>query len=798
MAVETRTNGATGASGYLKLIGASVHRVEDQRILRGRGHYIGDLTLPGMLHAAFVRSPHAHARIVGVDTSAARALPGVVAVFTAEDIESVTNPAGNAPTPGHKSPPIYGLTRDKVRLVGDVVALVVAESRYVAEDAAELVAVDYEPLPAIASIREALDPSRPPLFEELEDNLAFDLPQTWGDVDGAFAQADRVIKETFRQHRYANVPMEGRGGVADYDASTGFLTYHTANQAPQVFRVLLSAALRQPVHQLRVVNAADIGGAFGSKAQVYREDLAILAASKLLGRPVKWIEDRQENLTASGQAREEDVTVEAAVKNDGTLLALKVDMVMDQGAYPTPPNSANFLGLIARTMLPGPYRLRNMSFRLRVVFSNKASYVPYRGPWAVETWVRERLLDVVARELNLDPADIRRKNLLNDADLPTTLLTGPDVTWVTQRQAMERALAIVDYDGIRKQQQERGKDSGSLLGVGIANCMEFAPGPANFWTALGMPAPIPEQARVRLEADGHVTVSSAQAPHGQSHETTLAQVVADELGVAFDAVRVVYGDTASSPFSLIGTGGSRSATISVGATRFATRRIKNKVLRIAAALLEVAADDLEIADSVITVKGVPEKTMPLANVAMTAYMAPHVLPQGEEMGFEETAAYDGGNLSGYTYATHCCVVEVDRDTGQVAIKRYVVVEDCGEIINPASVDGQIRGGVAQGIGAVLLERSAYGDDGQFLAGTFMDYLVPTASEIPTIEIEHLEIPTGDEVASRGVGEGGAIAAPPAVNNAIEDALSPLGVRILEQHLPPSRILELIGAIATEA
>jgi aerobic carbon-monoxide dehydrogenase large subunit len=795
MISETHSNG-TQRSGFLGLVGTSVQRVEDQRILRGRGSYMDDMVLPGIVHAAFVRSPHPHARITRVDTSAARALPGVVAVFTAEDVERVTNPVGNQPSPGHKSPAIYGLTRDKVRLIGDVVAIVIAESRYLAEDGAELVEVEYEPLQPIANIAHALDPSRPALFEELGDNIAFDLPQSWGDVDGAFAKADRVIKHTIHQHRYANVPMEGRGGIADYNSATGELTYHTANQAPQVFRMVLSHATRVPVQQLRVINAQDIGGAFGSKAQVYREDLALLAATKLLGRPVKWIEDRRENLTVSGQAREEDVTVEAAVKNDGTLLGLRLDMIMDQGAYPTPPNTANTFGLLARTVLPAAYRLPAMSFRLRVVFSNKASYVPYRGPWAIESFVRERILDIIARDLGLDPADVRRKNLLEQADLPTAMVTGPDITHSTQRQTMERALEIVGYEQLR-QEQQRAREQGRLVGVGIANLMEFAPGPKNFFPSVGMPAAVPEQSKVRLEIDGHVTVYSAQAPHGQSHETTLAQVVADELGVPFDAVRVVHGDTASSPFSLIGTGGSRSSSITVGATRFATRKIKHKVLRIAAGLLEVASDDLEIVDGVVRVKGAAEKALPLANVAMVAYMAPHVLPPGDEMGFEETAVHDGGDVTGWAYATHCCVVDIDRDTGQVALKRYVVVEDCGEIINPAIVDGQIRGGVAQGIGGVLLERSAYDAEGQFLAATFMDYLLPTAMEIPTIEIEHLEVPTDDEIASRGVGEGGAIAAPPALTNAIEDALSQLGVRITEQYLPPSRILELIGAIEAE-
>ncbi|HEY1291520.1 MAG TPA: xanthine dehydrogenase family protein molybdopterin-binding subunit [Chloroflexota bacterium] len=793
-----QSNGQTQGSGFLRYIGASVHRVEDQRILRGRGHYIDDLKLPGMLHAAFVRSPHAHARITRIETSAAKALPGVVAVFTAPDIEAVTDPLANQPMPGHKSPSIYGLTGDKVRLVGDVVAIVIAESRYLAEDGCDLVEVEYEPLEAVSTIAQALAPSSPPIFDDLGDNVAIDFPQTFGDVDGAFAKADRVIKHTFHQHRYAHVPMEGRGGVADYDPGTGNLTYHTANQAPQVFRMVLSHALRVPVHQLRVVNSQDIGGAFGSKAQVYREDLAILAASKILGRPVKWVEDRRENLTASGQAREDDVTVEAAVKNDGTLLGLRIDLVMNQGAYPTPPNTAITFGFFARALLPGAYRLKALGVRLRTVFSNKASYVPYRGPWAVETWVRERVLDIIARDLGLDPIDVRRRNLLEPGDLPTSMVTGPDISQMTQRQTMDHALERIGYSAFREEQR-RARAEGRLLGIGVANLMEFAPGPANFFpSALGAPSAIPEQARVRLEIDGHVTVFTAQAPHGQSHETTLAQITADEIGVPLESVRVVHGDTGSSPFSLIGTGGSRGSNVAVGATRFAARRVRDKVLRIAAGMLEVSADDLEIVAGLVRVKGAPDKLVPLGGVATVAYMAPHMLPKGDEMGVEETSSYDGGNGGGWAYATHACIVEVDAETGQAAIKRYVVAEDCGDLINPAIVDGQIRGGIAQGVGAVLLEQSTYGDDGQFMAATFMDYLLPTSVEVPPIEIEHLEIPNGDEIPFRGVGEGGAIAAPPAVNSAIEDALSQSEVRITEQYLPPSRILELVGAIQPES
>jgi len=770
----------------MRLIGTSIQRVEDARVLTGRGRFIDDLTLPGMLHAAFLRSPHPHARITRINLSAARQAPGVVAVYDGSDLKTMSKPMKIGMLPGYKSPEFFPLATDTVRFVGDPVAIVIADSRYAAEDARDLIEVDYEPLTAIATIAQALDSSRAVLFEDIGSNVLFEDTHTYGDVDAVFASADKVVRETFSQHRYANVPMETRGCVADFAPGTSEFTFYTATQSPHGVRMTLAGLLDLPANRAHVISQ-DVGGAFGLKAFVYRDDVAVAAASKRLGRPVKWIEDRNEHLMASAHAREEDVEVEVAVNNDGTLLGIKAHMTMNQGAYPLLPFPSALFAAIIRVMMPGPYRLQAFKFDSTVVASNKAPYVAYRGPWEVETWVRERVLDVLARQLNIDPVEIRRKNMVTADEQPTHMITGPTLERMSARETLDRALEHFDYSAFRSQQRQ-DREQGRYRGLGIATFIEAAPGPRDMSKAFGWgDEPGKERAHVRMEPDGRLTVFTSQMPHGQSHETTLAQVAADEMGVPFDHIRVVFGDTRHTPFSMMGTGGSRAATMASGAVLYGTRTIKERVLRLASGMLEASPEDLTIDNAMISVTGVPQKTIPLAAVAGAAYFG--------SAGVELEVNHDfDGDEGGWSQATHCCWVEVDPDTGQVTIDRYLVVEDCGTMINPAIVEGQVRGGVAQGIGGVLYEHAAYDEDGQFLAGTFMDYLLPTTTEVPHIEIHHLETPPISPVNFRGVGEGGAIAAPAALTNAIEDALAPLGVKIREQYLPPSRILELTGAI----
>ena len=767
--------------------GASIKRSEDPRILTGAGRYVDDIRLPGMLHAAFVRSPLPHARVLSVDVEAARALPGVVAVLTGADLEAMTVPG---PDPllslmrwTGPSPEFTLLATDKVRLVGDPVAVVVAESRYLAEDGCELVEVEYDDLPPVVNAAFALDPSSPPLFANLGDNIARPHSRNeFGDVAGTFADADRVYDFHIDVHRHQNVPMEGRACIASYDADAGVMTVYAATQSVHLSRAVFAMRLGLEPGQVRVL-AGDIGGSFGLKIGASREELAVGAASRHLGRPVKWVEDRGENLTVSGQAREESFDVRAAVSNDGDLLGLDVIMVVDTGSYPgmgvTVPD-------IMQGMLPGPYKLAAMGFESTAAITNKAPYVAYRGPWASETFIRERVLDLIAKDLGLDPVELRLRNVASRTDPPAMMITGRPLVGVTSKESLERVAQLVDFPEIRRRQAQ-ARAQGRYLGVGVATFIEAAPGPRS---PDGPSGPMGlESMRLRLEEDGIVALFTGQMPHGQSHQTTLAQIAADEFGVPFEQVRVVVGDTDVVPFGL--TGGSRSATMTGGVTLHGARQLKAKVLDFAAYLMEVSAQDLLITDGNVWVRGDPASAISVSEVAGRA--ASGEFGADVDADLEVQATYDGGE-GGWSGGTHCAIVEVDAETGLVKVERYVAVEDCGALINPAVVEGQIRGGVAQGIGAVLLERSAYGEDGSFQSATFMDYLMPTACDIPRIEIEHLEtVPLDADVNFRGVGEGGMIVAPPTVVNAIEDALAPFGVRIYEQHLPPARILELIAA-----
>ncbi len=770
--------------------GASVRRSEDPRILTGSGRYVDDVRLPGMLHAAFVRSPVAHARITRIDVREAAKAPGVVLVLTGEELERSLVPgpgiaamfSGGAPVPAFTT-----LATGKVRVVGDPVVLVVAESRYLAEDACELVEVDYEELPAVMTPQAARDPASPAIFEDLGSNVLVRSPvAVFGDVDGAFARADRIVRADLRQHRHQNAPMECRGVVCSFDPESGELTVHSATQGVHIVRTTLSTALGLPPEKVRVL-AGDIGGSFGLKLGAYREDVACAAASRQLSRPVRWMEDRLENLTFSGQAREESFEVAAAVTNEGEILGLRVKMTIDTGAYP---GMGTMLPELVKTMIPGPYKIGALSFEWTAVVTNKAAYVAYRGPWASETWVRERMVDLIAMELGMEPIQVRLRNVATRETPPRRMVTGRSLAGVTAKESLEAIASTVDLPSFRRL-QAGAREHGRYLGLGMATYIEPAPGPLEGKGGGGIMGP--EQIRLRLAEDGTVTLFTSQMPHGQSHQTTFAQIAADEFGVPIEQVRVVVGDSDLVPMGF-GTGGSRAATMAGGASLHGARALKARVKEIASHLFEAGAEDIELSGGSVAVRGVPASAMSLAELARAA-RSPGRLPPSLAGDVEVTAAFDGGE-GGWSGGSHAAIVEVDVETGQVRVERYVVAEDCGILINPAIVEGQVRGGVAQGIGAVLLERSVYDEEtGQYLSSTFMDYVLATACEIPRIEIEHLEtVPLDADVNFRGVGEGGMIIAPPTLCNAIEDALSPFGARVLEQHLPPARILELIGAI----
>lgn len=771
--------------GAARFVGQSVVRVEDSRVLTGGGRYMDDIVLPGMLDGVFARSDVGHARIRSVDVKRARSMPGVVAVITAAELEQVVSPLQiPAELPDYLCPVFRALADDKVRYAGDPVAFVVAESRYLAEDARDAIELEYEPLEPVVTIEQAADPALPALFEDLGSNLIYSEARSFGEPDAAFGEADRVVSAMIDSARVTQVPMEGRGGVADYRPGTGELTYHAGSQAPHALREALSSLLGHPAERLRVV-IPDIGGAFGQKAGICREDLVVCAAARILGRPVKWVEDRVENLAAASHARDETIAIDAAVNDDGTILALDVKMRLNQGAYPLIGTPAPLFGWVVRTIIGSAYRIDHMRWSLDVYASNKASYGAYRGPWAAETLAREILIDRIAHELELDPVDVRLRNLLSLAEQPRKMLSGPTIEGVSALDTLERAVELVDYDGFRELQR-RARQQGRLLGIGFSTYIEPAPGPPDLWAAIGFSTP-GERAVARLEPDGHLTVMTTQAPHGQSHETTLAQVAASEFGVPMSHVRVLYGDTATTPFSSMGTGGSRAATMASGAALHATRAVKQKALAYAGTMLEVSPDDLEIVDAQVCVKGDPDAGMALAELAQAVYHDP---PEGEESDLRSVALF-APPPGGFSGGTHVCFVEVDPETGVVTIPRYEVVEDCGSLINPAIVDGQVRGGVAQGIGIALYEHARYNDEGTFVSSTFLDYLVPTAMEIPRIGVEHFESPVMDEVNYRGVGEGGTIAAPAAVLNAVSDALG--GARVEQLPVTPDRLMVLIDA-----
>jgi aerobic carbon-monoxide dehydrogenase large subunit len=772
-----------------RLVGARVTRVEDRRVLTGRGRYVDDERPAHALHAVFVRSQVPHGELMAVDVAAALAAPGVVGVWTAADLAHL-EPFRPVGPPELATPQYRALADDRVRFVGEPVALVVATTRAAAEDAAELVEVDVDPLTPVVTIDDALDPSRPPLFPEVGTNVLFRRHDEWGDTDGVFATAPHIIEIDLELSRHANCPLEGRALLALPEPGGG-LTVVAAHQNPHALRVALAHHLGMPAHGV-VVRCGDIGGSFGQKAYTSREDVAVAAAAVALGRPVAWVEDRSENLLAAGHARDERLHVAAAVDGEGTVLALRASMTLNQGAYQLTTLPSSIFPTLVRVLLPGALRVEHYAFDATVVASNAGTYVAYRGPWAAETFARERVLDRVAAELGLDPVVVRQRNLIRGDELPRRMVTGPTLEHVTAQETLAEAVRLAELPAFRAS-QVAARTEGRYLGFGLATFIEPSPGPPDYSAALGVGASprTAQRATARLEPDGTLTVVTSQQPHGQGHETTLAQLAADGLGLPLESVHVVVGDTRLTPFNLVGTGGSRAATLASGAVVGAVGTLREQIIEIFAHVVEADPADVEVVEGRAQVRGVPARSMPLRDVARIAYVETSRLPASAAPGLD--VAFDYAiPPGGWSQATHACWVEVDPDLGTVRILRYLVVGDCGEPINPGIVEGQVCGGVAQGIGSVLLERFVLSPDGQPLTTTFMDYLVPTATDIPPIEVHHLASPPQGPIDHRGVGEGGAIGAPPALCNAIEDALAPFGIVLREQHLPPSRLAALVA------
>ena len=789
-------------------IGARVQRNEDPRLLRGLGCFVDDVPLAGVLHAACLRSPHARARIRSIDASRARALPGVHLVATAPDLGALNQPGPLLiPHPALTGPRTQQpLAEGEVRFVGETVAFVVADSRYIAEDAVDLIAVEYEPLPAVTDVDAALAPGAPQVHADVPGNLAARFPQQVGDPDGAFKRAARVIGERLVMERSCGSPIEARGVAAEHDPRTGVLRVWTSTQAPLPVKNGLARIFGLPEFDVEVI-APDVGGAFGTKIMLfYPEEILVPWAALRLRRPVKWTEDRREHLTAADQERGQVHHVEVAVDADGRILGLRDRFVHDTGAY-TPYGMV--VPIITASQLPGQYRLRNYAVEFAVAYTNKPAVSPYRGagrPHGV--FVMERVIGLVARELGLDAAEVRRRNLIQPDEFPwdvgLTFQDGGPTRYDSGNYpaGLEAALERAGYATFRDRQAE-ARRRGRHLGIGIACYVEG--------TGIG---PY-EGAHVRVEPSGRVLVATGLTTQGQGHYTTFAQIAAEALGCDPRDVTVVTGDTRKFNWGS-GTYASRGLVTSGSAIDIAARRVRDKARRVAAQLLEASPGDIELVDGHARVRGAPGKQLTLGALATVAnpiryaygkeaseaalrLVTPRtgaVLAPGEEPGLEAVGYYAPPQA---TFASGCHVVEVEVDpvTGEVSILRYVVQHDCGVVVNPMVVEGQIQGGVAQGVGGALYERLVFDESGQPLCTTFMDFLMPTAMEVPRVEIVHTETPSPlNPLGIKGVGEAGTIPGPAVLAEAIEDALAPLGVRIREMPLTPVRIRELIESAAT--
>jgi carbon-monoxide dehydrogenase large subunit len=763
--------------------GMRVARVEDARLLTGHGTYVDDVRLPGMLHASFVRSPFARAAIRGIDTAAALAAPGVRAVYTGADLNPHAKEQWHTSI-GPRGPetPRPPLADEEVRFAGDPVALVVADSLYLAEDAAELVDVDYDPLPPVVdylTAPDATDLVHPPHGSNLIGELA-GLPASA--LDEVFDAAPHAVTASISQQAYVALPMEGRGLVVDHVTGTGDLTIYAATQSPHEMRLFCSRLLGLPEHRIRVV-MRDTGGGFGQKIMVQRDEMCIMIAGYLLGAPVKWIEDRRENLLAAGKSRRESADVRIALDDDGAIQAVGIDFTSDCGAYPTPWPVMTAAAVGA--LFPGPYRVTKASFSAKTVYTNTAGRTAYRGPWQFETLAREVLLDIAARESGFDPAELRRRNLLRADELPFANPNGMTYDSISPLETFEHALALLGYDAFRTEQAAARAD-GRYLGVGISNYVEpSTPGFGYYGT---------EGATIRIEPSGTVNVYIAGGSTGNSIETTVVQLAADALGCDIADVNTIQGDTAVTGFGA-GAAGSRSGSMTAGAIAETAAILRERLVAMAAHRLEAAPEDIELAGSRASVRGTPDANVSFSTLARMAYLEPERLPPDIPPGLEASARYKARTGSIFVNATHVCTCEVDVTTGKVTLLRYIVSEDCGPMINPNVVEGQIAGGTVQGIGGALYEHLEYDEAGNPVTTTLMDYLVPTTAEVPVLEYGHVETPSPGPGGYKGVGEGGAIGAPPAVVNAVADALAPFGVRATDLPLTPSAIVALLDGRA---
>jgi carbon-monoxide dehydrogenase large subunit len=772
-----------------KVFGSGIRRREDPRLITGTATYTEDVVLPDMAHAALLRSPHAHARIRSIDTSRAKQAPGVLAVFTAADTEAALKPMPCAwllPNANLKVATYPQLAKDTVRYVGDCVAVVVAESRYQAQDALELIDVDYDPLPVIVDPQKATAKGAPQLHADIAGNQAFHWTVAGGDLDAAFAKADVVVKDRIIQQRLIPTAMETRGCVAKWSAATGELTLWNTTQNPHIVRFLSSLVTGVPEDKLRVI-APEVGGGFGSKIPTIPGDFLTAFCAIKLGRPVKWSETRSENYQGTTHGRDHIQDVELAATRDGKILGLRCSVWAGMGAYLSTA-APGIPTILHGLMLSGPYAVPAVKEDVYGVYTNTTPVEAYRGAGRPEaTFMLERMMDKLSDELKIDPVEIRKRNLLPPFEDGCNVVTGLTYDSGNYQAALEKALNHVKYNDLRAEQaKQRKQPNGKYLGIGVCTYVEICGlGPSQVAGAIGFQGGLWESAIVRFHPSGKVNVFIGASPHGQGEETTFAQIVSSELGVDVNDVKVIHGDTDSTPMGW-GTYGSRTTAVGGAALAVATRKIKEKARLLAAHLIEAAPEDIEYEDGKFFVKGAPSRSKTIQDIALMANVAWN-MPAGMEAGLEATSFYDPPNFV-YPFGAHVAVVEVDRETGKVDVKRYVAVDDCGPQINPVIVEGQVQGGVVQGIGQALWEGAVYDDGGQLVTGSLLDYAIPRADVLPDIEVlSTVTRSPHHPLGVKGIGEAGTIASTAAIYNAVVDALEPFGVDNLTMPLTPERV-----------
>jgi carbon-monoxide dehydrogenase large subunit len=772
-------------------VGKKLLRKEDVRFLTGHGKYIDDIQITNCWHAAFIRSPHAHAKINGIDASAALELDGVMGVYTGHDLVKLTTSLKMAPPiDGLKPVEMTTLPIDKVLFQGDLVACVIAKNRYLAEDAIDLIDVQYIPLSPVTSLAQAQEPNAPLVIEGLKTNLLSHQFNQTGYVDLCEKQAFKVIHSTFSQHRQTHLPMETRGCIAIWDEGSQHLNFHVGTQAPHPYRTQLANRLNLTESQV-TIHSPDIGGAFGQKIVLYREELTVAALAKFLNHAIRWREDRLENLVGSSQAREDYCTTKVSVDDQGKILGLDFQILEDFGAYSFYPG--NYLARVVAMILTGPYKIANYRYDVKVFLTNKVGNAPMRAPMSVTSWVMEGTMDAIARELGLDPVAVRKINLVSKEEMPYVMPTGEILSDVTPLETLDGALDAIDYAGFsarKKQSFERNK----YRGIGICNVIESTTYGSAFYKAAGIPGSGHEAVWIRIEPTGVINASVGLGPSGQGYETAFSQVIAEGLGVAPSQIRILMGNSDIAPYGM-GSRGARGGTAGGGAFFLCALQAHQKLMRIAAHLLNITrVEDLKMIDGVVHCLNdgdfVPTQ-ISLRQLSQIAYFEPTRLPPNEMPGLEFHLTYDPPPMT-YSNSTHICELEIDPITGALTIDRYVVAEDCGTVLNPQIVEGQQHGAIAMGISGVLLEEVIYDTNGQNITGTLADYLIATCGDLPKIEILHMNTPNQKTpLGIKGMAEGGVMGAIGAVMNAANSALSDLNIQVNQQPLSPMYLRRLI-------